>query len=150
VYREDVHGRIVDRTELLDRELLSRFREKYPVDGEGEALAYDTTAVLFFDVTCPLTELGYNPDGIDMRQMNVAMLTTKKERHMLFHSVYEGSRNSSMTVRNMLSRLPKKGGILVWDRGYGFAVSCRRCNCIGTEADMRPAEEPESRQAYYR
>ncbi len=113
---EDVHGRIVDRTELLDRELFERFREKYPVDG-GETLAYDITTVLFFGVTCPLTELGYNPDGLDMRQVNVALLVTKKEGHPFFHSVYEGSRHSSMTVRNMLSRLPKNGGTLVWDRG---------------------------------
>ena len=76
---EDEHGRIVDRTELLDRELFDRFREKYPLNGDSETLAYDITTVLFFGVTCPLTELGYNPDGIDMRQVNVALLVTKKE-----------------------------------------------------------------------
>ena len=113
---EDEHGRIVDRTERLDRELFSRFREIYPAEG-GETLAYDITTVLFFGVTCPLTELGYNPDGIDMMQVNLALLVTRREGQPFLHSVYEGSRHSSMTVRNMLSRLPPNGGTLVWDRG---------------------------------
>ena len=51
-----------------------------------------------------------------MRQVNVALLATKNEGFPLFHSVYEGSRHSSMTVRNKLSRLPRNGGTLVWDR----------------------------------
>ena len=114
---EDEHGMIVDRTELLDMELFDRFRDKDPLNGDSKMIAYDMTTVLFFGVTCPLTELGCNPDGIDMRQVNVALLIAVNEGFPFFHSVNEGSRHSSMIFRNMLSRLPRDGGTLVWDRG---------------------------------
>ena len=51
---EDVHGRIVDRTELLDRELFERFREKYPVDG-GETLASTIVLSASFLTSASLT-----------------------------------------------------------------------------------------------
>ena len=41
--------------------------------GERETLAYDLTSVLFFGVTCPLAELGYNAQDVeDQLQVNRA------------------------------------------------------------------------------
>ncbi|EQD56833.1 transposase, partial [mine drainage metagenome] len=63
----------VDRSNQLDAELYRLWRETNPLPkGEREILAYDLTSVLFFGVTCPLAELGYNPNGIDdMLQVNL-------------------------------------------------------------------------------
>ena len=42
-----------------------------------------------------------------MRQVNVALLVTRREVQPFFYSVYDGSGHFSTTARNMLPRLPK-------------------------------------------
>jgi len=86
---EDDHGRIVDRTELLDRELFNRFREKYPLNGEGKTLACSMTTVLFFGVTCPLTELGYSSDGLNMMQVNAWLRKLVAEQAFVIDRIRE-------------------------------------------------------------
>jgi len=76
--------------------------------------------VLFFGVRCPLAELGYNPERIRCRQVNLAVLVSKHDKHHIAHFVYNGSRNSASTVKNLLTRLNSMSieqGTLIWDRG---------------------------------
>jgi transposase len=64
--------------------------------------------------------LGYNPDRIRRRQANLAVLVSKHDKHPIAHFVYNGSRHSASTVKNLLSRLngmPIESGTLIWDRG---------------------------------
>ncbi len=124
-------GGLVDRTERLDEELFRAWRERHPLPAEeSEVFAYDLTSVLFFGVTCPLAELGYNAqEAKGQMQVNLAMLVTRRERQPVTHSVFEGSRHGAATVRNFLVRvlrlgereeekgLVPKGGTLIWDRG---------------------------------
>ncbi|EQD75637.1 transposase, IS4, partial [mine drainage metagenome] len=124
-------GGLVDRTERLDEELFRAWRERHPLPvGEGEVFAYALTSVLFFGVTCPLAELGYNArETKDQLQVNLALLVTRRERQPVTHAVFEGSRHGAATVRNFLVRVVRlgqrdeekglvpKGGTLIWDRG---------------------------------
>jgi transposase len=114
-------GELVDYTSEIDEALFDVWRKKYPLKlDEKEMLAYDLTTVLFFGVSCPITELGYNPDKIKRQQVNLALLVSKREKYPMTHFVYEGSRNGSATVKNMLFRLNRSSiepGTIIWDRG---------------------------------
>ena len=115
-------GGLVDRTPRLNDELFRAFRERHPLPGgEREVFAYDLTSVLFFGVTCPLAELGYNAEkATDQLQVNLALLVTRKERQPVTHDVFEGSRHGAATVKNFLVRVVRMGaknGTLIWDRG---------------------------------
>ncbi|MFZ2070905.1 MAG: hypothetical protein WAV32_04800 [Halobacteriota archaeon] len=50
-------------------------------------------------------ELGYNPKRIRRRQVNLAVLVSKHDKHPIAHFVYNGSRHSIITVKNLLARL---------------------------------------------
>ncbi|EQD73807.1 transposase IS4 family protein, partial [mine drainage metagenome] len=105
-----------------DSELFRVFRERHPLpEGESEVFAYDLTSVLFFGVPCPLAEFGYNAEkATDQRQVNLALLVTRRERQPVTHEVFEGSRHGVATVKNFLVRVIQRGakqGTLIWDRG---------------------------------
>lgn len=112
---------ILDLAHELDKALYERWRKSNPLpDGEKETIAYDLTTLLFFGVSCPLAELGYNPDKIRRLQVNLALLVSSKDKYPIMHFVYEGSRQSASTVKNLLVRLMNSSiepGTLIWDRG---------------------------------
>jgi hypothetical protein len=113
--------RIIDLSPKIDSALYRRWRKAHPLPaGENETLAYDLTTLLFFGVSCPLAELGYNPDRIRRRQANLAVLVSKRDRYPIAHFVYNGRRHSISTVKNLLERLAGMAiepGTLIWDRG---------------------------------
>ena len=121
-------GTLVDRIEALEDELYHVWRTAHPLPGATkETLAYDLTSVLFFGVTCPLAELGYNAKDVeDQLQVNLGLLVSRPDTMPVGHALYEGSRHGVATVRNMLVRLSRwqerdgegpKRGTLIWDRG---------------------------------
>jgi transposase len=114
-------GRVADLSGELDEALYQKWRHEHPLPpGDRETLAYDLTTVLFFGVTCPLAELGCNPEKIRRRQVNVAALVSKHDKYPITHFVYRGSRHSASTVKNLLARLNTmtiESGTLIWDRG---------------------------------
>ena len=114
-------GRVADLSAELDDALYQKWRHDHPLPpGDKETLAYDLTTVLFFGVSCPLAELGYNPERIRRRQVNLAVLVSKHDKHPIAHFVYKGSRHSVSTVKNLLARLNSmtiEQGTLIWDRG---------------------------------
>jgi len=119
VCREDAStGGYVDHSASIDEALYRRWRQSHPLAG-GETVAYDLTSVLFFGVTCPLGERGYNTNGSRRQQVNLAVLVSKVDRAPITHFVYNGSRNTSSTVKNLLARLKSTHltpGTLIWDR----------------------------------
>ena len=119
-YHEYASNRLVDHTASLDEALYRRWRRIHPLPpGDKEIVAYDLTSVLFFGVSCPIAELGYNPKHINRRQVNLALLVSKWDRYPLSHFVYNGSRNTVSTVKNLLARLidtAVEPGTLIWDR----------------------------------
>jgi hypothetical protein len=64
-YEDKTANIIHDFTHQIDDALYKKKRKMYPLkSGETETVAYDLTTVLFFGITCPLAELGYNPEHI--------------------------------------------------------------------------------------
>ena len=120
-YEDRGSGRFIDFTKQIDEALYRRWRKRHPLHpGEKETIAYDLTSVLFFGVTCPLAELGYNPKGIKRRQVNLALIVSRQDKCPVTHFVYNGGRNSSSTVKNLLTRLMDTSiepGTVIWDRG---------------------------------
>jgi hypothetical protein len=121
-------ARLVDRTDALEEELYRHWRVTHPLPpGVRETLAYDLTSVLFFGVTCPLAELGYNAKDVeDQVQVNLGLLVNRSDTMPVAHALFEGSRHGVATVRNMLARLSRRPlapgeegsrGTLIWDRG---------------------------------
>lgn len=122
VCREDkTADHIVDLSPKINDALYQKWRKAHPLPaGETETLAYDLTTLLFFGVSCPLAELGYNPDRIRRLQANLAVLVSKRDRYPIAHFVYNGSRHSMSTVKNLLKHLAGMAiepGTLIWDRG---------------------------------
>lgn len=119
--RDDDVDSILDLTRDLDKALYDRWRKDNPLpEGETETIAYDMTTLLFFGVNCPLAELGYNPDKIRRLQVNLALLVSSRDKYPIMHFVYEGSRHSASTVKNLLARISTstmEPGTLIWDRG---------------------------------
>jgi transposase len=80
----------------------------------------DLTSVLFFGISCSLAELGYNPKHITRLQVNLALLVSKFDKYPISHFIYNGSRNSLSTIRNLITQLKDTGiepGTIIWDRG---------------------------------
>jgi len=120
-YEDKTANNIRDFTHQIDDALYQRKRKMYPLKhGETETVAYDLTSVIFFGITCPLAELGYNPEHIQQLQVNLALLVSKHDKCPISHFIYNGSRNSLSTIKNLVAQLINTGiepGTLIWDRG---------------------------------
>lgn len=120
-YEDKTAGTIRDFTHQIDDALYHQKRKIQPLNpGETETVAYDLTSVIFFGITCPLAELGYNPEHIQQLQVNLALLVSKKDKCPISHFIYNGSRNSLSTIKNLVAQLINTGiepGTLIWDRG---------------------------------
>ncbi len=120
-YEDKKTGIIRDFTHKIDDAIYKRKRKMHPLkDGETETVAYDLTSVIFFGITCPLAELGYNSEHIRHLQVNLALLVSKHDKCPVSHFIYNGSRNSLSTIKNLVAQLKNTGvepGILIWDRG---------------------------------
>jgi transposase len=119
---EDKTAKVIrDFTHQIDDAFYQRKRKMYPLKpGETESVAYDLTSVLFFGITCPLAELGYNPEHIQQLQVNLALLVSKHDKCPISHFIYNGSRNGLSTVKNLVAQLINTGikpGTVIWDRG---------------------------------
>jgi len=120
-YKDPASGRIRDFTSQINDALYRRWRKEHPLQiGEKETVAYDLTSVLFFGVTCPLAELGYNSKKVKRLQVNLALVVSRQDKYPLTHFVYNGSRNTSSTVKNLITWLKDTSiepGTIIWDRG---------------------------------
>jgi transposase len=120
-YEDKTANNIHDFTHQIDDALYKKKRKIHPLKpGETETVAYDLTSVLFFGITCPLAELGYNPEHIQQLQVNLALLVSKHDKCPISHFVYNGSRNSLSTIKNLVAQLLNTGikpGTIIWDRG---------------------------------
>ena len=122
VCHEDRTSRqIYDYTHRIDDAIYQRTRRINPLKpGESETVAYDLTSVLFFGISCPLAELGYNTKHAQQLQVNLSLLVSKHDKCPISHFIYNGSRSSSSTIKNLVAQLKNtdiQPGTLIWDRG---------------------------------
>lgn len=120
-YYDNTNHRIVDHTTTIEDTLYQSWRSEHPLPpGDKENVAYDLTSVLFFGVNCPIAELGQNSKKVKRHQVNLALLVSKYDKYPITHFVYNGSRHTSSTVKNLMSWLMETSiepGTLIWDRG---------------------------------
>ena len=124
-----------DLTGNIDREIFLSWREKHPLNAQDH-VAYDLTTLLLFGTSCPLAEFGYNPDHLNRRQVNIALMVSREDLQPEYHAVFEGSRSGSTTIRNLIAALPapKDGespGTIIWDRGNISASNVRDTESSG-------------------
>lgn len=53
-------------------------------------------------------EFDYNPDHLNRRRINIALMVSKEDLQPEYHAVFEGSREGSTTVRNLIAALPEQ------------------------------------------
>ena len=61
-----------------------------------------------------------NTKHIQQLQVNLALLVSKHDKCPITHFIYNGSRSSSSTIKNLVAQLKNTGiqpGTLIWDRG---------------------------------
>nr|AAU82818.1 transposase [uncultured archaeon GZfos1D1] len=120
-YDDKTVGQIRDFTQAIDDALYQQWRKMHPLKpGETETVAYDLTSVLFFGISCSLAEFGYNAKHVKRFQVNLALLVSKLDKYPISHFVYNGSRDSLSTIRNLVTQLKDTGiepGTIIWDRG---------------------------------
>ena len=103
-YDDKTIGQIRNFTHQIDDALYKQWRKKYPLKlGEKEILAYDLTSVLFFGISCSLSELGYNSKHVKRLQVNLTLLVSKHDKYLISHFVYNGSRNSLSIIKNLIT-----------------------------------------------
>ena len=122
ICREDnATGQCIDNTTRINDALYQNWRKRHPLQHtQKETVAYDITSVLFFGVKCPIAELGHNANDIRRHQVNLALVISKHDKYPLGHFIFNGSRHSASTIKNLLSWLtssPIEPGTIIWDRG---------------------------------
>nr|MDO9538092.1 IS1634 family transposase [Thermoplasmata archaeon] len=145
----DGEVRLVDNTLDICKALTEIWSKAYciPLD----ALYYDITSTYFEGVKCILAKYGYSRDKkVGKKQINVALVVTRKYHFPLFFKVYEGNTLDQDTVSDVLKILKEGFNItrctLVWDRGMATEKNIRRadrarhkliCGLIGSECAVR-------------
>lgn len=126
-------GTEIESIRAIDDALYREWRSRHPDDGRT-TLAYDLTDILFFGVTCPIASKGANPDHQNRLQVNVTVVADRHDGAPLFHFVYDGKRNGSTTLRNLLVELQRsdiRKGLLVVDRGIVSRSNVEQCTGMG-------------------
>lgn len=126
-------GTEIGSIRAIDDALYREWRNAHPLNGRA-TLAYDLTDILFSGMTCPIAAKGANPDHQNRLQVNVTVVADRHDGAPLFHFVYDGRRNGSTTLRNLLVELQKSGtekGLLVVDRGIVNRANVEQCTGIG-------------------
>jgi transposase len=132
------HRRVWDAMDALDEEAIERVEERL-VRGlaergeleDGELLVFDPTNLFTFVASAnernTIARRGHSKQGRhDLRQVGLALLTTRRFRLPLLHHVYAGDRPDAPTFRELAERLRRRFAAvleraesitLVYDRG---------------------------------
>jgi transposase len=104
-----------------DRERQAFFRSWAKHRAEQEYLAFDITSVSSYSKLIEFLEFGYNRDGEDLPQINLAMLFGETSLLPIFYSTSQGSIRDMSTLSNMILQaeyLEMKRTRFVMDKGF--------------------------------
>jgi transposase len=121
--------RIVDNTLNISKELVKKWSELYDID--LDAIYYDLTSTYFEGAKCILAKLGYSRDKKKgKKQINIALVVTRKWGFPICSIVYPGNRSDQKTVKDILKTIRDEFGIMnctmIWDRGMVSKTNIRR------------------------
>jgi transposase len=106
---------------IRDRDRMSFFRLWAKKRSEQECIAYDITSVSSYSKLNEFLEFGYNRDGEDLPQINIAMLFGETSLLPIFYSTLQGSIRDMSAISNMLKyaeELDVKHVRFVMDKGF--------------------------------
>jgi len=104
-----------------DRERQAFFKSWARHRAEQEYLAFDITSVSSYSKLIEFLEYGYNRDGEDLPQINLAMLFGETSHLPIFYSTSQGSIRDISTLSNMILQaeyLEMKKIRFVMDKGF--------------------------------
>ena len=85
-----------------DKDRLSFFKAWALKRSEHECIAFDITSISSYSKLNEFLEYGYNRDGEDLPQINMAMLFGESSLLPVFYSIIQGSVRDMTTVKNMI------------------------------------------------
>lgn len=97
-------------------------------------LAYDLTSVLFFEVICPISALGLNPDHHPRHQVNVGAVVIHNDRMFWRYILQRENRHGIGTKRNLLGELQRtsvRPGLLIVDQGLVGKATVEEVRMMG-------------------
>ena len=123
--------RIIDKTLDICKALSEVWSKAYEIP--LDALYYDITSTYFEGVKCILAKFGYSRDKKGgKKQINIALVITRKWHFPLFFKVYEGNILDHKTINEVLKILKVKFHItkctIIWDRGMVKPVNIRKAD----------------------
>lgn len=97
--------RISDLLQMLgkaDNDRMEFFQAWASHRSEHEYLAFDITSISSYSKIIEFLEYGYNRDGEELPQINLAMLFGQSSLLPIFYNTYQGSIKDMTTLRNMI------------------------------------------------
>jgi transposase len=104
-----------------DHEQMNFFKSWATHRAESEYLAFDITSISSYSTLIDFVEYGYNRDGENLPQINIAMLFGETSLLPIFYRTIQGSIRDMSTLSNMLlytQHLEMKKVRFVMDKGF--------------------------------
>ena len=102
-------------------QIMNFYDEWSEIRTESEYLALDVTSISSYSNLINAVEYGYNRDGEQLEQVNICLLFGEESALPIYSSLYSGSTNDVVLLRNFLDKLGsfnKKFYNLVMDKGF--------------------------------
>ncbi len=136
----------------LDREAQDVLFRALAID--GKELIYDLSSIFSRSGDVNLAEKGYNPDHVNLRQINMALVCSADRGLPTMVRALPGSVKDVRTVYSSMLELGVKGKILVMDRGFfsielfqfleanglDYVVPAHRSNTLYEKAELGDGE----------
>lgn len=106
---------------MRDTDRMTFFRSWAKKRSEQECIAYDITSISSYSKLNEFLEFGYNRDGEDIPQINLAMLFGETSLLPIFYSIIQGSIRDMSAISNMIKyaeELDVKNLRFVMDKGF--------------------------------
>jgi transposase len=101
----------VEKIAKIEADLVEKISHQYQLS--MDSLLFDTTNFFTFidsaNVRCDIPQRGHNKQKrIDLRQIGMALLVTRKDQFPLFHKTYRGNKNDSTIFKEIFGDLTKR------------------------------------------
>ena len=125
-----------DRALARGREARAKLLEEHPELRDSQLLpplqvAFDSTSISTYSETIKNAERGYNKQGEELKQVNLAAVCDQVYGEFLYACEYQGSINDAASLAGIIGQMKDAGidlseVLLVADRGYqtNFNVQC--------------------------
>jgi transposase len=132
----------VDKIPEMETLILKEMIANYSLD--PDLLLFDTTNFFTYiastNTRCEIAKRGKNKQKrIDLRQIGLGLVVTKRDHLPLFHYTYEGNLNDYVTFKNVIEKVKQRIDALgmdfdrhtmVWDKGMNSAENLKLADAL--------------------